>query len=238
MGRYAEAREYCEKSVALARKMSASDPQDQTARFDLGMSVGQLGMVEPDDAHLADSLRSIEESLAILEPVRKANPTSVVITNRVALLRQYAGYRLRRMGRINEAGEQFREALANLEALLNAPNPTVISNPGALDSEEGLAEIYAVQGDRDKALEHAQHAVARAEQYSAANQNKEVPRGHLANAYGELAIVKQAVGDREGAAAAATYALSIWSAISNEGILSVHRDGRARVQELLREIAK
>ena len=117
MGRYAEAREYCQKSVALARKMSASDPQDQTARFDLGMSVGQLGMVEPDADHLADSLKSLEEALSILEPVRKANPNAPTVVNRVALLREYAGYRsCGGMGQIEAAAGTVQGSARGLRA--------------------------------------------------------------------------------------------------------------------------
>jgi hypothetical protein len=47
MGRPVEARIYCAKALALARELSAEDPPDQTARFDLGYNLGQLGMVDP-----------------------------------------------------------------------------------------------------------------------------------------------------------------------------------------------
>ena len=47
MGRFADARKYCEKSVAMARELSRTDPQNATARYDLAISLARLGMVEP-----------------------------------------------------------------------------------------------------------------------------------------------------------------------------------------------
>src|SRR5260370_37908882 len=46
LGRFAEARMYGEKSVALCRQLVKADPQDKTARYDPAMSLARLGMVD------------------------------------------------------------------------------------------------------------------------------------------------------------------------------------------------
>jgi len=236
MGRFAEAARYCEKSVALARKLAAADPQDRNARYDLAISLGRLGMVEPDPEHIADSLKSLDEALAILDPIIKANPNSPNIANEVALVREYAGYRLRSLGKTAAAAEQFRQGLAELESMTTAnPGP----NAGisiALALEEGLAGIYASQGDRAAALSHAQHAVERAEKYLAVTPDRATPKGHLGRAYFELASVERTLNDWDRAAEAAEHAASLWGTITDPGVLSIHNQAHEQVEALIREI--
>ena len=236
MGRFAEARSYCEKSVALARELTRADPQDRTARFDLAISLGRLGMVEPDPERIVDSLKSLEESLAILDPVIKANPNSSNIAVQVALVREYAGYRLRSLGQTAAAAEQFRQGLAELELVMSANPGQTVGIPVALANEEGLAGIYAAQGDRAAALSHAHHAVERAEKYLALTPDRATPKGHLGRAYFELASVERTLDDWDRAAEAADHAASLWSAITDPGVLSIHKQAHEQVEVLIREI--
>jgi eukaryotic-like serine/threonine-protein kinase len=238
MGRPVEARIYCGKAPALARELSAEDPQDQTARFDLGYNLGQLGMVEPDPNEVADSLKSLEEALSILDPIIRANPSAADIVLRAELVRQYAGLRMQRLGRLAEAADSFRRALAELETMTNAKPGQPRGTAVALGNEEGLAEVYAEQGDRDAALTYARKAVDRAQKYDALTPGRAVSIGHLGEAYFELAWVERMLGQWDGAAADADHAISLWRSIdSSKGILSVHRFARERADVLVREIA-
>ncbi len=238
MGRPAEARTYCGKALDLARELSAADPKDQTARFDLGYNLAQLGMVEPDPDNVADSLETLEEALSILDPIVRANPSAADPVLRVELVRQYAGHRLQRLGRLTEAADSFRRALAELEAMTNAkpgqPKGTAVN----LGNEEGLAEIYAQQGDRDAALTWARKAVDRAEKYNAPTPGRAVSIGHVAEAYFELAWVERTLGAWAQADADANRATLLWRSIDQANdVLSVHREARERTEALVREIA-
>jgi tetratricopeptide (TPR) repeat protein len=237
MGRPAEARIYCQKALALARQLSAADPKDQTARFDLGYNLGQLGMVEPDPDTVADSLKNLEEALSILDPMVRANPSSADLVLRVELVRQYAGRRLQTLGRLTEAADSFRQALAELEAMTNAKPGQPQGTAVALGNEDGLAEIYAVQGDADAGLTHAGKGVDRAEKYSASHPGRAPATGQLGEAYFELAWVERTLGDWDRAAADADRAMSLWRSIDDKGVLSVHRQARERSEALASEIA-
>ncbi len=236
IGHFAEARTYCEKSVALARKLASADPQDRTARYDLGISLAHLGMVEPTPEQIPDSMRILKEAMALIEPIHKANPNSASIANQVALVHEYSGYWLRRLGQPEAAAEHFRQGLAELEPMLGANPAQGASIPTALANEEGLAEVYAAQGDRAAALEHANHVVARAEQYAATSSNRVVQLGHLGKAYFALAWVERTLGDWDRAAEAATHAGSVWGSITNPAILSVHKQAREQLESLILEI--
>jgi serine/threonine protein kinase len=237
MNRPAEARTYCEKSVAIARELSGSDPLNQTALYDLGISFGQLGMVEPDANQVADSLKSLEDSLAILDPLIRANPASASVATRVDLVREYAGRRLQRLGRLSAAADSFRQALAELDVMTNA-NPGQLSTiPVALGNEEGLAEVFAEQGDRDAALAWARKAVDSAEKLSSQFPGRASALGHLGEAYFELAWVERSLNEWDGAASHAERSTSLWRSIDDKGVLSVHRLARQRSQALVDEIA-
>jgi tetratricopeptide (TPR) repeat protein/tRNA A-37 threonylcarbamoyl transferase component Bud32 len=238
MGRPAEARTYCGKASALARALSAADPQDQTARFDLGYNLGQLGMLDPDPDKVADSLKTLEEALSVLDPIVRANPSAADPVLRVELVRQYAGRRLQRLGRLTEAADSFRRALAELEAMTSAKPGQPKGTAVALGNEEGLAEVYAEQGDRDAALTYARKALDRAQKYDTLTPGRAVSVGHLGEAYFELAWVERTLGAWTQAEADAERATSLWRSIEkDDDVLSVHREARERTEALVREIA-
>ena len=237
LGRPAEARKYCEKSVALARSLAGADPQDKTARYDLAMSLGRLGMVDPDPGQIAGSLKSLEEALTIFDPVIKANPNSPNIVSQVGTVREYAGYRLRSLGQTAAAAEQFQRALSELEAMFKANPGQPPGIPFALETEEALAGILATQGDREAALSHANHAVERAEKNAATSPNRAAALGHLGQAYFELASVERSLGDWDRASEAADHSMSVWGTIQDAAILSLHKEAREQLPPLMHEIA-
>ena len=237
LGRFAEARQFGQKSVALARELSAADPQDKTARYDLAISLARLGMVEPAPDNLQDSLKSLQASLAILDPIGKANPNSSSITIQIAMTREYAGYRLRSLGHPAAAAEQFQLALTELESMMSANPGPPVGVPQAILAEDGLAWVYASMGDRDAALRQAHHAVDRAEKYLASNPNRATSVGHLGKAYFELASIERTLGDWGGAADAAVHAASAFDTVKDAGVLAVHMPTRKRLEILTLEIA-
>ena len=237
LGRFAEARRYCEKSVALARALADADPQDKTARFDLAEFLGRLGEIQPDPDQVPESLKSLEEALSILEPISRDDPTSWDVAIQVALVRAYAAFRLQSLGRLADSAESFRKSLTSLEATISADPDQPEGTRVSMIAEEGLAEIYALQGDRAAAYSSAHHAVDRAEKFSASRPDALYRQGYLGEAYFELAWVERTLGDWDRAATSAERAASIWGSITHKGVLSIIRQARERMEVLVREIA-
>jgi hypothetical protein len=71
--RPAEARVYGAKCVALARAEMREDPNDARAKRDLGMSLGRLGMLDPEPNKAAESLATLREARGLTETIAKAN---------------------------------------------------------------------------------------------------------------------------------------------------------------------
>src|SRR5690242_19804674 len=103
LGRVEEARAMCNKAVAIARRLRNADPQDATARIDLGVSLSHLGSIDPGSDGAAASLAALREAIELLGPAYKSNPTSSSIAGHISLAREYAGHRLQELGRIAEA---------------------------------------------------------------------------------------------------------------------------------------
>jgi tetratricopeptide (TPR) repeat protein len=195
LGRPAEARRYCEKSVAIARELSSADQKDQTARFDLGYTLAVLGEVDPEPNQVADSLQQLDEALGILDPIVRANPDSANIVLRVETARQYEGLRLHSLGRLPEAADSFLQALSELDVMTHAKPGQPSGSAVVVGNEDGLAEVYAEQGDREAALSHAEKALVKAQKYAASHPGNARGTGMLAGAWFERAWMERTVGD-------------------------------------------
>jgi tetratricopeptide (TPR) repeat protein len=238
LGRSAEARIYCEKSVAMARELSNADPKDQTARMDLGTNLSELGMVDPEPNQVADSLKELDDALRILDPFVRANPDSADIVLRVELARQYKGLRLHALGRLPEAADTFRQALSELDVMIHAKPGQPSGSSVVVGNEVGLAEVSAEQGDREAAFSHAEKALAKAQKYAASHPGGAYATGLLATAWFERAWVERTVGDWDRAAEDVERAISLWGSIGGDhGVLSIHRQARERAEALVHEIA-
>ncbi len=237
LGRYEEARAYCQKSVALARELAKADPHNMTAQYDLGMALSRLGMVDPDAQGMSESLRTLQEAVAIIEPVARANPKSSNIAVQLALAQEYAGRRLRSQGQTSAAAEQYRKSLATIDSCAAVKTGVPYCAQQAALDEEDLASLYASTGDHSAALVFANRAVNRAEAYVAGDRQSDRRIGQLAKAYFVLASVSRAAGDREHAREAAGRAVSLWHTVHDQGVLAFHRQAREEAEAMLRETA-
>jgi tetratricopeptide (TPR) repeat protein len=238
LGRPAEATIYCEKSVAVAR--AEADPRDNTARYDLGVSLGQLGMVEPSPGQVESSLKILEEALSILDPIGKTNPHAVGATSRTEFVREYAGRRALRLGRLGDAEHYFRQSLSELEAMFKAHPGQRVGLSQVMSNKGQLAETFALQWNHDAALSMANEAVEDAEIYAAGSTTSAfriVSTGHLGDAYFERAWVERKLGSWERAAADLDRAKSLWLSIADNAAFLVHRQARERAEVLTSEIA-
>jgi hypothetical protein len=72
LNRPAEARVYGAKCVARAHAEVRDDPNDATAKLDLGMSLRRLGMLDPEPNKTAESLATLREARGLIETITKA----------------------------------------------------------------------------------------------------------------------------------------------------------------------
>lgn len=237
LGRRAEARAYCEKSVALARELARTDAHNMTAHYDLGVALSHLGMVEPDPQGVSESLQSLREAIGIIEPIAAANPKSASIATQLALAQEYAGRRLQSLRQTSEAAEQYRKSLGTVEACAAVASGVPACVVQSFTDEEALASLNAETGDRSAAWEFANRALNRARAFADGDPKSERRTGHLATAYFVLASVSRAAGDRGRAREAAGRAVSLWSTVHDPGVRAVHRQAMQEAEAMLRETA-
>ena len=233
LGRYEEARAYCRRSVALARELAKADPRNMTAQYGLGMALSRLGMVDPGADNLLESLQTLREAIAIIEPIAGANPKSSNIAVQLALAIEYAGQRLGSLGQTSAAAEQYRKSLAAVDACAVTGVPYCALQ--AIRDEELLASLYADTGGLRMARAFADRAVAHAEAYANGDRQSDRRIGQLAKAYFVLASVSRAAGDRYQSRESARRALSLWQSVRDPNVLAFHRQAMEEARAMLRE---
>jgi serine/threonine protein kinase len=235
LGRHAEARAYCQKSVALARELAKEDPRDVTAQFDLGVALSRLGMVEPAAQGLAESLATLREAIALIEPVAGGNPKSASIAVQLAVAQEFAGRRLQSLGQTSAAAEQYRNSLGTVGPCAAVQAGFTYCVLQAFTDEEAIATLYSNTGDHGAARVYADRAVARAQAFADSDSKSERRIGHLAKAYFVLASVSRAAGDPKHARESAGRAVSLWRTVHNPNVLATHRQAMADAEAMLRE---
>jgi tetratricopeptide (TPR) repeat protein len=230
LGRPEQAREVAGKGIALARELVAADPDNMTARRDLGMSLGRLGMIDPGPDGAARSLGELQEAESLIEPIARANPKAPEATNQVALILEYEGKRQEELGRRGEALATYRRSLAMLQPYAGLPNDPVTAQ--CIADEEDIALLQAASGDAAAAIDMAHKAVAQAETL-----NQQEPRGDgltavLARAWSILAATQSKANRMEEARESAAKAIELWDSIKRPGVLTPHRQVIADVRAI------
>jgi tetratricopeptide (TPR) repeat protein len=230
----ASAAEYYGKTVSIARELVAGDTNDRLAEYDLANALlRRYGWLEPTAEERETSLATLRQAVEILTRLVTADPNSVTVAATLVEAGLDTGHRLRELGRLPEAVAAYRRSLEVAERL-GAANPKVMALPlGALAAEEALATVLAMQGDRT-APETARKAIARAEQFSKTAVRRDRAQSLLAEAYGNLGVVYQTMGDCAAARDAATKAVAQWKALADSGGLNTKEREEKRAEELLR----
>jgi serine/threonine protein kinase len=217
LGRPAEARAVAARAVELARALAAADPQDAAARFNVAMSLLRLGEIEPESQQ--ESLAALREARAIMEPMARANPKSATIGVALAAAREYAGHRLQSLGKTGEAAAEYEASLAGVESFQASGSANVVTQ--TIAAEQALALVFAARGDRQRALEYANRAVAEGERHR--DNATDAVRGRFAQSHWVLASVFATFSERDQARNAAERALEIWRQVHNSGVLVNYR---------------
>ena len=221
LDRPAEARVYAQKAIAIARETVRADPQDATARRDLGVILGRLGMIDPEPGAAAASLASLEEAGDLIAPIVGANPKSYEAASQLALIQQYQARRLAELGRFSEAAQTYRKAMGLLEPFFMQSKITMA--PEYIYDQDGLALLYASTGNSASALDMAKKAISSGETYAAISPPNDNRLAALAGAWSALALVQSKAGLTSEAHQSAERAMTMWGTIQQHGILTAYR---------------
>jgi len=231
LGRPEQARVYAAKAVVIARNMVDADPKDVTARHDLGMILGRLGMIDPTPAETPTALANLEEARGLIEPIAAANPKSSQLANQLGLLLEYEAYRLEALGKKDEAAVTYRKAMDLLQPFVDQNNmPSIVEY---IANEEGLALLHARGGDTSVALDFANKALSSAEKLTQQTPPPTARIAGLAKAWVTLASVQSTAGDAADAKRSAQKAMELWESVKNPGILTAYRKPMADTRALL-----
>jgi tetratricopeptide (TPR) repeat protein len=218
LGRSAEARVYCQKSVALARELADADPNNATAQFDWGVALARLGMVDPEPGGIAESLRSLQEGAAKMEPVAHANPKAASIAAQLSLAYEFMGHRYESLGQNAEAEARYRQSLAAVEPF-SSPTGSAFCTLQAIESEEDLALYFARTGGRAAASDFGRRAVREADVFAAGDLKSERRKASAGKAAFVMADVSHTLGDEEQARQSAQRSLSIFETVHDATLL-------------------
>ncbi len=235
LDRPADARRYAAKSIALARELAAADPQDATAQLNLAVAVSHSAMIDPEPGGEEASLHSLQEGLAILEPIAKGNPKSVPLAGFVGSTREYIARRLWSLNRRAEAEEMFRKSMETFAAFRSPDGGYSQATGQDMRTLEALARFYAEGGDRERTVEAAGQALATVKSYVAVEPTSERRQSVLANAYFQRALAYQALGDWEKTRGEAEQAVTIWRGIHDPNANAMYRASIPLAESLLRE---
>jgi eukaryotic-like serine/threonine-protein kinase len=235
LNRPAEARVYGSKGVALARGLVTADPDNVTARRDLGMVLGRLGMIEPSPGEMDESLQALEEARNLMEPIAHANAKSADLAAQLAMILEYQGYRQEALGKHSDAMASCKESMDTVRQFLPVNTVTVTSQ--YIAAERCLALLYASSGDHRDALELAQRALDQTEADVGKPPYKDPQIVNLASAWATLALAQSRLGEMEDARGSAQKAVDLWNSIKQAGLLSVRRREKVDTRALLDPVA-
>jgi serine/threonine protein kinase len=229
------AQKYSGKALAIARDLAKADRNDQLAQYDLANSLLYRSWLDLPQEEWAESLANLQEADGILQKLCAADPRSIANLRTLAAVEEYEGKRLEGLGRGNEAIAKARQSLADAEkALARTPSDLGVVSQ-ALASAEETAEILARHGDQTGAVETARKAIARAEQVSGPESERDRITRSRAMAYQSLANIEGSFGNWSEAQVAAQRAVDGWRQIIASGSPRADPIRLARAEALLQD---
>jgi eukaryotic-like serine/threonine-protein kinase len=193
MGDLEGARAWYRKAVAIAEESARGDPADLTAQYDVGAATLRLATVDVPPSGLPESLALLRKAETIIESALRASPDSLRYKRDLALAWEYIGHRLRALGRVPEALEAYRRALALSEEMLAVQVADRGAYSEALASGAAVALALAMEGNRQAALDQARATMQRAQGSAAAADDPVLRRYHVAKTWVRMARVYQAL---------------------------------------------
>jgi tetratricopeptide (TPR) repeat protein len=217
LGNVAGARESYGKALAIARGLSATDPTNQLAQYDLANALMFYSILDPEKEQWEECLANLAQAETILQKFVTADGSAVGRVRTLALAKQYKGQRLEALDRRDEAIVTFRQSLEVAQKALER-SPQDLSNISqVLASQEDLAETLARNGARLEAISNAEAATHRAEAMQPLPSENERKIRSIAIAYQSLGNVHATLGEWPEAVAAAEKSVSGWNELQAAG---------------------
>ena len=213
--------------------MVAADPDNATARHDLGMILSRLGMIDPGPGRTDESLKSLEEARGLIEPILAANPKNADTASQVATIIEFEGRRQQALGQTADAAASYRQAIALLQPFFEAKNGSVMVE--YIANQMRLADLEASTGDADDALKLSKQAIADTEQYIVPSPRSDIHLANLAAAWSNLAEVQALTKRADEARQSAETARKLWNSIKQPGVLTAHREALRDVNAILNQ---
>jgi tetratricopeptide (TPR) repeat protein len=231
LNRLSDARLYANRGVVIARGLAASDPDNVTARHDLGMILGRLGMIEPTSTEIDASLQALQEARALMEPIALANPKSADLASQLGMILEYQGRRQDALGLTQQAIASCKASFDAMQPFLAIKNSNITYQ--TIGAERCLAIVYASAGDRNTSLDFARKAFELTQSYIGQPPFSDSHKATLASAWATLALTQSRLGDLDNARQSAQKAVALWDSIQQSGLLSVRRKEKVDTRALL-----
>ena len=164
------AREYYSKAEKIAEAMASADRSDKQAQFDLGIVLMRIGSVLEAPGEETASLAALNQSAKVLEPLFAAETKNINYSRQLALVYEYAGQRLKQLGKYPAAVASYRRSL-DVCARLEPGDPRTTRQ--RLNDNGALASLLAKLGQRDEAIRIARETLSTAEPFSASRQGSD-----------------------------------------------------------------
>jgi tetratricopeptide (TPR) repeat protein/predicted Ser/Thr protein kinase len=198
---------YYRKGLALSEKMVAADAHNATARLDLAIAAGKTA-TQLDSSNPREAIKLYQRALEAAEALAPEGPERASIRSAYY---QSVAIPLAILGRVAEAREDFRQAIALLEPLAARG----LQDPRTLDD---LADAWRLWGDMElthgrgeEAMAHSRQALLCAEKAVAIAPRGVRPAWHLSLALESLAHEEELAGLPDDAAGLRQRVFKIWS---------------------------
>jgi tetratricopeptide (TPR) repeat protein len=228
IGDFKGAREYLDKCVAIAREIVQADPQNRTGQFDLASALLRQAAVEVPRSGLAESLATFREAAGIMESLARADPRAVRYERSLAVIYEYTGYRLRDLGRTDEALVELRRSVAVSEAAMAAHPGDAPTLSQLIKDEESIANILLGRHDSAGALAHAQRGLSLALKYEDGPEAA-LRHRYVGDASFALAVIDRALKKTPEAREAAQRSIEKWNAPGVKNVNPKNREVAAAI---------
>jgi tetratricopeptide (TPR) repeat protein len=198
-GRFDEALENYDRSLAIAQQMAADEPENPLWQEAVMLSHARIGDVLRVQGRLEEALESYFASHAIARSLVAADAGSVV--GRRGLMTVYFG-----VGEVHAAQDKLDEALASYRASNAEADRLLANDPGDAEWQRGLAvshnriaSILETRGEFEVSLVEYRSALTMVRYLLARDPDNLMWRRSLGLAHGHVGDVLLALGDLAGA---------------------------------------
>jgi tetratricopeptide (TPR) repeat protein len=148
---------------ALALRMVALGPDNMKWRMEEQDADAELGIVLLDQRRFGEAAVQFEQALQTIQALAAADPSNSDYQKSVVEMLAWVADAQMANGRIDRAVAMRERHVGLLNQLLERSNGDVHYQQKLIPAEQGLGRLYGMLGQRERALQHLQAAVAQAD---------------------------------------------------------------------------